>query len=187
MKKLFLAIILFVEPFFLFSQTFTTENVIVQKGQSIKVKRYTSGNGYGYSGDDLGGCVGLGSVSGEYVTLYGLERGFGKLHTWSGSTNKYYSVKVVDVVRIDIPGNLDLAVDESYTYSPIVTDLEVTTTLSWSSSDPFVATISADGKVTAVGVGKTTITCSATNGILSKSIVSVKPVLAEKLSLYSKV
>ncbi|MBE6774148.1 MAG: hypothetical protein E7544_07980 [Ruminococcaceae bacterium] len=36
--------------------------------------------------------------------------------------------------------------------------------LSWSSSNPGVATVSSTGKLTAVGVGTTTITCKATDG-----------------------
>lgn len=90
---------------------------------------------------------------------------------------------VVGVIDIKIPNNVLLSLGESYTYAPIITDAEATTTLTWTSSNSDVATINYSGVVTTVGIGQTTITCTATNGVSAQSIVTVSPVLAQEASL----
>jgi len=52
--------------------------------------------------------------------------------------------------------------------------------VTWNSSDPSVTTVSADGLVTAVGVGTTNLTASLSNGMISKlatlTVVAAVPI-----------
>ena len=59
------------------------------------------------------------------------------------------------------------------------TDSEIT----WTSADPSIASVSADGTVTGVGFGKTTVTAMAADGVhKAKCIVKVKPIEAADLT-----
>jgi len=55
-------------------------------------------------------------------------------------------------------------VGKSASFKATVTPANASKTLSWSSSDTEVATVSSSGKLTAVGVGTATITCKTTDG-----------------------
>lgn len=116
----------------------------------------------------------------NYVTVHALSRG--TAFSIDRSTNLHI-YKVVDVVSIEIPQNVNLSLGEEFTYKPIVTDSEANTTLTWKSSNTSVATINSSGKVTPVGIGKTVITCTATNGIATQSLITVTPVLAQEVTL----
>ena len=182
MKKVLLLFLLLYESSFLFSQTI--QDVVINKGDFKWVSIYTSGsNGFGYNSEKLGSCSVVGSVSGSSAKISGLSRGYGIFYTWSGNTMKYYSIKVVDVVNIDIPENLRLTIGENYTYTPIITDTEAVTALTWASSNTSVATVSSSGVITAVAPGKTTITCTAANGIKAQSVVTVSPCLLSDITL----
>ena len=93
------------------------------------------------------------------------------------------TVTVVDVTSICIPSEVSVNVGCTYTFSPIITDNRATTTLTWQSSQTEVATISAEGVLTAQGVGTTVITCTAHNGVSAQCVVTVNPVLATGISL----
>ncbi len=58
-----------------------------------------------------------------------------------------------------------------------------TTTLTWQSSTPSVATVSEDGTVTAISKGTTIITCIAANGVSAQCEVTVNPVLVNGITL----
>ena len=100
---------------------------------------------------------------------------------WGTAMNVYddivvtYIINVVDVVSISIPNNLNLTIGEKYTFSPIIMQQGVATSLSWSSSKTSVATISSSGVLTAVASGQTVITCQASNGVSALSVVTVSP------------
>lgn len=152
-------------------------------GDKITITNTSSSGGYGINCDQLGSALmaqALTSLNSEVVAL---ERGIGMAYTWSGSNYKYYIFKVVDVVSIDIPDNISMSIDENYTYNPIITDAEATTTLTWASSNTDVATVNTSGVVTATGVGKATITCTATNGVSAQSLVTVSSVLANSVTM----
>ena len=119
------------------------------------------------------------------LTIYGLNRGRSLLvcKPYVGSTWYYYCVKVVDTADITLPNNIFLTKGESYTYNPIIQDIGATTTLTWQSTDPQVATVTEEGTLKAVSEGKTTIICTAANGVTAQSLVEVKPVKVESVAL----
>lgn len=94
-----------------------------------------------------------------------------------------YNITVLEVKKISIPSTLSIVNGKKYTFSPIITDIGATTTLSWSSSNSSVATINADGILSAVGIGKTNVTCTATNGVFAQCEVTVNPVLVGDITL----
>ncbi len=113
----------------------------------------------------------------------GLKRGNASI-TISVPGYKYiYSVHVVDVIGITIPATISLSLGDSYSFEPIIADNGATTTLSWISSNTSVATISNNGVLTTKGVGATTVTCEATNGISAQCTVIVNPVLVSDILL----
>lgn len=181
MKKLLLSVLLLFESYFLFSNSI--EKVIIQKGDSKWLSIYTSGNNWGYTNEQLGDCAVVDRISGNSVVIIGVERGHGIYYTWQGDYFKFYSIKVVDVVCINIPEKVSIVAGEGFTYTPIITDMEAETTLSWTSSNTSVATVNNSGTVTAVSPGQTTITCTASNGIKAQSIVTVSPLLLSNVTL----
>lgn len=94
-----------------------------------------------------------------------------------------YNITVLGVTAINIPGNLSFTVGESYTFSPTLLPSGVTSDLTWSSSNPQVATISAKGVLNAKGVGTTNIICRATNGVTATCEVTVNPVYVTSIAL----
>lgn len=97
-----------------------------------------------------------------------------------------YNVTVSEkpiVKSIGIPQSLSLKIGDRYTFSPIIYETGATTTLTWSSSNKNIATITNNGALTAVGIGNSTITCTASNGVLAKCNVEVSPIYASNISL----
>lgn len=117
------------------------------------------------------------------ATVYGISRGTAFSIDRNSEIHIY---KVVDVVNIQIPTNLSLLLADTYTFTPVITDAEANTTLTWTSSNPSVATVSNKGVLSAIGEGQTVITCKASNGISALSIVTVKSVLANSVELNVK-
>ena len=93
------------------------------------------------------------------------------------------TVTVVDVTNVSLPSTLSVNLGDTYTFSPIITDSRATTSLTWQSSQPNVATVSSTGVLSAVGVGTTVITCTAHNGVSALCTVTVNPILAGGVSL----
>lgn len=82
---------------------------------------------------------------------------------------------------------VDLSVGDTYTLTPeVYPENAVNYTVSWSSSNASVATVS-DGRITAVGKGSCTITAATSNGISSTCAVNVseKAVAVESVTLSS--
>lgn len=94
-----------------------------------------------------------------------------------------YIITVVGVNNITIPQSLSLSIGENYTFSPVITDVGATTTLTWVSSNTNVATVDANGCLTTTGVGTTSISCTAHNGVTARCEVTVNPVPVSKISL----
>ncbi len=80
--------------------------------------------------------------------------------------------------------SISLLLGGSETLSATVSPSNATNkTVTWSSNDNSIATVDANGKVTAVKVGSTTITVKSNNGKTSTAIVKVNPVTVEKIEL----
>lgn len=60
-------------------------------------------------------------------------------------------------------------------------------TVSWKSSDTSVATVDSNGKVTALKVGKTTITATTSNGVTAKYDLNVQEVAVKSVTIDNKV
>lgn len=121
-----------------------------------------------------------------YVTSIG--RGFSRMdltYSNNGTSEKreYYHIRTVDVVDITIPNKLFLCTGDNYIFNPIIHDVGATTTLTWQSTDPQVATVTEEGVLKAISEGKTTIICTAENGVTAQSLVEVKPVKVESVAL----
>ena len=101
----------------------------------------------------------------------------------SGYTTVFYTINVVDVKSIFIPSSLSLFLGDDYTFSPTITDLGATTTLTWISSDTSVATVDENGVLTTTGLGTTIITCTAHNGVSAQCVVTVNPMLVSDITL----
>ena len=115
-----------------------------------------------------------------------------KYHTpanWSGNnyseTNDLitYVISIVQLTSISIPSSQTLFLGDTYTFSPILAPSGVTTTLIWQSSNSQVATIDSDGKLTAVGMGTTTITCTGSNGVSATCEITVNPVISKNVAM----
>ncbi|MBR7086219.1 MAG: Ig-like domain-containing protein [Prevotella sp.] len=124
-------------------------------------------------------------------TLYltGKKRGFSTV-TISKWNNKYsrwdydiYNVTVVDVITILIPQTVSVKIGDSYTFNPSILDSDASTTFTWYSSNPAVATIKQTGILTAKSVGTTTISCIAANGVTANCKVTVTPKMVSSISL----
>ena len=104
----------------------------------------------------------------------------------SKSNTATYTITVKEVpqvVSISIPSNLSISFGETYSFSPIIYEAEASTTLTWNSSNTSVATINSSGKLTTIGIGTTTITCTAHNGVSAQCEVTVNPVLVSGITL----
>ena len=89
------------------------------------------------------------------------------------------------LISITIPNSLELEVNDTYTFSPIIYENGAYAKLSWESSQPSVAKIDNNGNLEAISEGSTTITCRATNGVSAQCLVTVrnKYVPVESISL----
>ncbi len=94
-----------------------------------------------------------------------------------------YNITVVDVTDIIIESDVEVPVGGTYTFKPQLVPNTATTTYTWSSINPQVATISNDGVVSANAIGNTTITCMAHNGITVQCNLHVVPIKVESITL----
>lgn len=74
---------------------------------------------------------------------------------------------------ISMQSSLTLNVGESYTLSPTVYPSGVSTSISWSTSDSSVASVSGNGRVTGVSEGSATIEAMTSNGYYATCRVTV--------------
>lgn len=82
--------------------------------------------------------------------------------------------------------NVTLLVDETYPLIPTILPGTATNkTLEWTSADTSVATITQDGIITAVAIGETIITATATDGsgVSAECLVSVIPTPTESVTI----
>ncbi len=175
---------------FLFCVALESFGQIISYTIKVGERKYISDNAIGESANSII----TGDAAAIQVDTYGSGLSTGKLYVTglkSGFTTfwnlynqgKTYVFHVVDVVEIDIPGNVDITVGENYTYTPIVTDTEAETTLTWASGNSSVVTVNSSGMITAVSPGQTTIICTASNGVKAQSVVTVSPMLLSDIAL----
>lgn len=104
----------------------------------------------------------------------------GKSCTRCGKKNPNYTARVEVIgVKLDRTG-ADMLVGETLTLNHTIspdnaTDNEVT----WKSSNPSIATVTADGTVKAVAVGEATITASSLNGKTATCKIKVQDIVVE--------
>lgn len=94
-----------------------------------------------------------------------------------------YNITVVDVIAISMVQTMSMYVGAEETLSPTIVQTGAETTLTWLSSAPSIATVSPEGKVSAISKGITTITCTAHNGVSAQCVVTVNPVLVSGITL----
>lgn len=93
--------------------------------------------------------------------------------------------KTVEVSSIKLNSN-GISLNEGNTYQLVATVLPenaTNKTLTWSTNNPSVATVSSSGKITAVSIGKATITAKSSNGVTITCAVSVVPIQVSSITL----
>lgn len=93
--------------------------------------------------------------------------------------------KTVEVSSIKLNSN-GISLNEGNTYQLVATVIPenaTNKTLTWSTSDASVATVSGTGKITAVSIGKATITAKSSNGVTITCAVSVVPIQVSSITL----
>ena len=76
---------------------------------------------------------------------------------------------------ISLPSDITLSMRQKYQLTCRISPSDALTTLSWRSSDTEVATVTADGLVTAVSLGEADITATSNNGLTATCHVTVIP------------
>ncbi|MBR5395337.1 MAG: Ig-like domain-containing protein [Bacteroidaceae bacterium] len=101
----------------------------------------------------------------------------------SNEYNVTYNINVVDITDILLESNVEVQIGDTYTLKPQLVPGTATTSFTWSSLTPQVATVSDGGVITANAIGNATITCMAHNGITSQCKVKVNPILINDITL----
>lgn len=94
-----------------------------------------------------------------------------------------YNITVVDVTSISIPNSISLNDGDNYVFSPVISQQGATTIFTWHSSNTSVATVDENGILNTTGIGTTTITCTAHNGVSAQCEVTVNPVSVSGITL----
>lgn len=79
----------------------------------------------------------------------------------------------VTAEKITLPSEVRIANGSEYTLKPTLIPGEAKDELIWESSDPAVASVSAQGKITGVGYGQARITCKSAKNALAKTFTDV--------------
>lgn len=159
-------------------------------GRPVLCPSYTPKN-FIYEAHTYNGERHFDNTQGVYFTVTPTQVGTDAFQisvSWYGWQTSYYeyidyTISIVDLTAISIPGSLTLKKGEEYTFEPSMNHPNATTTLTWQSSNTSVATVDANGKLTTTGLGTTTITCTAHNGVSAQCEVTVNPVLVEEITL----
>lgn len=112
----------------------------------------------------------------SYTVNFTIAVKYGDNETYSGSAAAMITVvKPATAITVDqsqIQLKLGDPDKQTAVVTPTVTPADHTDTLTWTSSDPAVATVS-NGKITAVGVGQATITVKANDSVQKNCLVTV--------------
>lgn len=102
--------------------------------------------------------------------------------TANGLTTKAtVTVEEIPVTKINLPATeASMTIGGTMDLKPTIEPADATNThISWSSSDPDVATVDANGRVTAKGAGTATITGTAASGVTVTLVVTVSDEVIE--------
>ncbi len=126
----------------------------------------------------------IGALEGRAPSGNYSKEGGGNGNGGTGSSNK-----VVEIKHVQVMGISTIKKGEEYGfYVKLIPDYATDKTITWSSSNPSVATISTSGRLKAISPGKTTITATSKNGIIgSKTIEVPKPIEATSVTITKKV
>lgn len=115
------------------------------------------------------------TASGTTVTLESLSKGTATITitTTSGKTASFDMTAVLPAEKIKVPETLDIIKGQSQKITPVITPSDHNDTITFSSSNESVATVSEDGTVTAVDKGTATIKVSGTNKVYANTTVNV--------------
>lgn len=99
-----------------------------------------------------------------------------------------YNIYVNEVLptSISMRSSLSLDVGDGVTLTPTIYPTNAVTTLTWSSSDYSVVSVSSSGYIKACGSGTARITVMTSNGLTASCLVSVHDVYATGISLTEK-
>ena len=186
--------------------TWTQKNGVYGYRVTSNVSGYTDNsiflpaNGM-FNGSSLsdGGTIGnyWSSSSSEENTYHAISPYFSSSYVKSGNCYRYFGLgirpvqgAVVPVSSIDITAMLEIMEGRTATLSASVLPANATYKgITWSSSDDSIATVDASGKVTAVSIGKATITAysadAATTGACEVSVPEAPKPQAVDLGLPS--
>ena len=186
MKKLLLFLmVLFSTVGSISAFTYVDRSLTIMAGQTV-VESLDGGSGYTITNSykDVVSCeyVGYSNYKRNFK-FTGIKRGFATVRIIVPGYQYTYSITVKDIVSVALPSSISLSLGEEYTFMPIIADDGVNTTLTWQSTNPSVATIDSDGKLTTQGLGTTTIMCAASNGIFGQCLVTVNPLIATNLQI----
>lgn len=167
------------------ADTYVDRSLTIMAGQSV-IEALDGGSGctINNSYKDVVSCeyVGYSNYKRNFK-FTGIKRGFATVVIQVPGYHYTYSITVKDIVSVALPSSISLSLGEEYTFTPIIADSGATTTFSWQSTNPSVATIDSDGKLTTQGLGTTTIMCTASNGISGQCLVTVNPLIATNLQI----
>lgn len=192
-RVLFLFLLVFYVGIMAFAQS--SASYVIQEGESINEFWGRGAKFFEISNNSVVSCVAT-SSNGEYFRITGLKSSYAtikfgtSINTESGIvTNVRYtlSITVLGVNSISLPSTLSLSCGENYTFTPSILDVGAATTLTWYSSNTNVATINSSGFLITTGLGTTTITCTAHNGVSAQCVVTVNPVLVSGIVLNENV
>lgn len=104
-----------------------------------------------------------------------------------------YRITVAEVTNIGVPSEINMTLGENYKISPDLYPNGVESTIAYTIGNTSIATVkneqnsiggyTKNGIITAVSVGTTTITCTASNGVYALSTIRVNPTLANNVIL----
>lgn len=101
-----------------------------------------------------------------------------------GSDNQMtYNITVVDVTSISLPATYSMLKGDTKKLTPVIADSRATPSLTWTSTNPQIASVNQSGEITALEVGTTTISCINANGVSAQCKVTVNPVLTTSIEL----
>ena len=163
---------------------FTVTPTAVQTTWTAYYKVDGSNTGFYHTYDIVAHKAGSYTLTGNVSYIWELYTpGDGHYYAYGRDVQATYNITVVDVTSISIPNSISLFVGDTYTFSPIILDSHATASLTWYSSNASVATIDDNGKLTTMGAGTTTISCTAPNGVSAQCEVTVNPVLVTGITL----
>lgn len=180
--------------------TWTTKNGVPGYKVTSRKSGYTANSIFlPANGMKSGSSVSDGGTVGNYWTssisagypYYAISPFFDSSNKNSDNCYRYFGLgvrpvqgAVVPVTSITIPETLSLIIGASKTLSATVLPANATyKNLTWTSSDASVATVDANGKVTAVALGTATVTAYSADGEVKAECVVSSNQLAESITL----